>query len=91
MVFLPMIDLSPSDPSCIFSTVLYVSDQALQHKKTAAILTFDQPLYWKAKETGKQRFEEDGIALGRLSHVFAFFWEALDISCLGLVFKRLLN
>lgn len=49
MVFLPMIDLSPSDPSCIFSTMLYVSDQALQHKKTA-ILTFDQPLYWKAYE-----------------------------------------
>lgn len=29
--------------------MLYVSDQALQHKKTD-ILTFDQPLYWKAYE-----------------------------------------
>lgn len=47
VVFLPMIDLIPSDPSCIFSTMLFVSDQALQHKKTA-ILTFDQPMYWKA-------------------------------------------
>lgn len=42
MVFLPMIDFSPSDPSRIFSTMLFVSDQGLQHKKTA-IPTFDQP------------------------------------------------
>ena len=47
VVFLPMIDLNPSDPTCIFSTMQFVCDQALRYKFTP-ILTFDQPLFWKA-------------------------------------------
>ena len=42
-----MIDLDPSDPSCIFSTLKFVSLQAAKHGVTP-IVTFDQPLYWKA-------------------------------------------
>ena len=47
VVFLPMIDLNPSDPSCIYSTLKFVSSQAKKQNVTP-ILTFDQPLYWKA-------------------------------------------
>ena len=47
VVFLPMIDLAPSDPSCIFSTLKFVTSQALEYDVTP-VLTFDQPLYWKA-------------------------------------------
>lgn len=47
VVFLPMIDLNPSDPSCIYSTLKFVSNQAKKQNVTP-ILTFDQPLYWKA-------------------------------------------
>ncbi|PIK60571.1 hypothetical protein BSL78_02507 [Apostichopus japonicus] len=47
VTFLPMIDLDPSDPSCIYSTMKFVSSRAKQQNVTP-ILTFDQPLYWKA-------------------------------------------
>ena len=42
-----MIDLDPSDPSCIYTTMKFVSSQARRHDATP-ILTFDQHLYWKA-------------------------------------------
>ena len=42
-----MIDLDPSDPSCIYTTMKFVSSQTRQYDATP-ILTFDQPLYWKA-------------------------------------------
>ena len=42
-----MIDLDPSDPSCIYTTMKFVSSQARRYDATP-ILTFDQPLTWKA-------------------------------------------
>ena len=42
-----MIDLDPSDPSCIYTTMKFVSSQARRHDATP-ILTFDQHLSWKA-------------------------------------------
>ena len=47
VMFLPMIDLDLSDSSCIYNTMKFVSSQARQYDATP-ILTFDQPLYWKA-------------------------------------------
>ena len=47
VTFLPMIDLDPSDISCIYSTLKFVADHAQRHK-VPVIVTFDQPLYWKA-------------------------------------------
>ena len=47
VMFLPMIDLDPTDPSCIYTTMKFVSSQARRYDATP-ILTFDQPLYWKA-------------------------------------------
>jgi hypothetical protein len=40
VVFLPMIDMSSSDPSCIFSTITFVSKQANRYN-SSPILTFD--------------------------------------------------
>jgi len=45
---LPIIDLSPSDMSCIYSTLLFVSEQAKFLGLTTPCITFDQPLYIKA-------------------------------------------
>ena len=45
--FLPMIDLKPTDPTCIYSTLHFVAEHAKRHN-SSPILTFDQPLYWKA-------------------------------------------
>ncbi|CAG2249414.1 unnamed protein product [Mytilus edulis] len=47
VTFLPMIDLNPSDMSCIYSTLMFVSKQASRQGRTP-VITFDQPLYWKS-------------------------------------------
>ena len=47
VMFLPIIDLSSSDPTCIYSTLHYMSKHAKKHNCTP-IVTFDQPLYYKA-------------------------------------------
>ena len=49
VTFLPMIDLSASDMSCIFSTLSFISTLAYKHNQPA-IVTFDQPLFWKGKK-----------------------------------------
>ena len=45
--FLPMIDLSPSDMSCINTTLHFLSEKATKYG-FHPIITFDQPLFWKA-------------------------------------------
>ena len=47
VTFLPMIDMSSSNPTCIFSTLKFASEHARRHSVTP-IVTFDQPLWWKA-------------------------------------------
>lgn len=46
--FLPMIDMDPSDMSCIYSTLRYICSEAKRHHVTP-VITFDQPLWWKAQ------------------------------------------
>ena len=48
VVFLPMIDMDPSDMTCIYSTLNFVSKEARRHNSNP-VLTFDQPLYWKGR------------------------------------------
>ena len=45
--FMPMIDLDPGDPNCIYSTLYFVCCQAKKQHMTP-VVTFDQPLWWKA-------------------------------------------
>ena len=47
ILFLPMIDMNPSDLSCIYSTLSFLVDHAKQYDITP-VVTFDQPLYHKA-------------------------------------------
>lgn len=47
IVFLPIIDLEPSNMSCIYSTLCFLNDQASKNSCTPKI-TFDQPLWWRA-------------------------------------------
>jgi len=47
MLFLPMLDIEPGDITCIYSTMMYVSEHAARNNVTP-ILTFDQPLWLKA-------------------------------------------
>ena len=46
--FLPIIDLKSTDESCIYSTLMFVVDQAKKQKVRSASITFDQPLWQKA-------------------------------------------
>ena len=44
---MPMIDMNPSDLSCINSTLHFICEQSGKNNVTP-VVTFDQPLFWKA-------------------------------------------
>ena len=46
-MFLPIIDINSSDTTCIYSTLAFVIEHARRHD-VSPIITFDQPLWWKA-------------------------------------------
>ena len=58
--FLPMIDLNSSDPTCVYSTLAFVADHA-KKLNCVPIITFDQPLWWKAVMLVAQ--ESDDLSL----------------------------
>ena len=47
VLFLPMIDMDPSNMSCVHSTLQFICQHASRHGITP-IITFDQPLWWKS-------------------------------------------
>ena len=47
---LPVIDLNPTDMTCIFSTLKYVEHQAKELEIMTPVIAFDQPLWIKAFE-----------------------------------------
>ena len=47
--FLPMIDMNPRDKTCILSILDYLCCLSSENN-TLTIITFDQPLFWKASE-----------------------------------------
>ena len=47
VIFMPMIDMKSSNESCIYSTMIFISQQSKKFN-TSPILTFDQPLWWKS-------------------------------------------
>ena len=46
--FMPLIDLDPNSESCIFSSLLYIQEQATKLQIRDPCVTFDQPLWLKA-------------------------------------------
>ena len=46
--FLPIIDLNSSDENCIYSTLLFVIEEAKKSKIPVPCITFDQPLWQRA-------------------------------------------
>ena len=49
VTFLPMIDMYSGDKTCILSTLDFICNLTMKHN-LPTIVTFDQPLYWKAAE-----------------------------------------
>ena len=46
-MFLPVVDLTPSDPTCVRSTLEYIAEHARCHQ-VSPVITFDQQLWWVA-------------------------------------------
>jgi hypothetical protein len=76
VIFLPMIDMNPSDATCIYSTLHFISDHA-KARNTTPILTFDQPLWYKAQaiileETENSELKKVIFRLGGLHTEMSF-------------------
>ena len=82
IMLMPMIDIDPNDLSCIYSTLKFFSAQSRQQGCTA-VLTFDQPLFWKASRIVDSESATDSdigsvvIRLGGLHQQMSF------LGCIG--------
>lgn len=81
IIFLPVIDMDPSNLSCIYSTLCFVSSEA-KRQNMHPILTFDQPLWWKAQiilagESTESDLRSIILRLG------AFHTEMSFLGCIG--------
>ncbi|KAF4531641.1 hypothetical protein B566_EDAN006572 [Ephemera danica] len=50
ITFLPFINLTPSNPSCIYTALKFAAKECVRHGQNTAIVTFDQPLFYKAMD-----------------------------------------
>ena len=79
---LPTINLNLSDESCIYSTLLFVEQQAQQLNFLSLSITFDQPLFIKAFKILKAKDTNTVIRLGDSSpNVLPWWnwnWKAVD-------------
>ena len=69
---LALIGLNPSDENCIYSTLLFVMEQAKAMKVPTACITFDQPLYIKAVDIAMQANLDIVIRLGGFHTLMSF-------------------
>lgn len=84
--FLPLIDMNPSDNTCIISTLTYLVNQADKNNATP-IITFDQPLYWKANkiicgQMSTSRLRDIILMMGGLHTEMNF------VGCIGYVMEN---
>ena len=76
VMFLPIIDMNPSDPTCVYSTLHYISKHAEKHNCTP-IVTFDQPLFYKANaiienEPSGSRVKNLVVKIGGFHKIMSF-------------------
>lgn len=82
---LPMIDMDPGDLTCIYSTLCFVSDHAKRYDVTP-VVTFDQPLWWKA--TSIIENEKEGSPLKSVVLRLGGFHTLMSyLSCIGHVME----
>ena len=80
VTFLPIIDLDPSDESCIYSTLLFIIAQA-KSLHIVPCVTFDQPLWLKATEFIQDANLDVVCQLGGFHTLLSF------LGCLGHLLK----
>lgn len=81
VTFLPVIDLDPSNTTCIYSTLKFVEAEC-KRQHTKPILTFDQPLYWKAQLILASESPESGL-LSIILRLGGFHAEMSFLGCIG--------
>ena len=69
---LSIIDLNPSDEDCIFSTLVFVINQAKRFNIPTPNITFDQPLYVKAVDIAMKAELDIVVRLGGFHTLMSF-------------------
>ena len=69
---LPIIDLNPTDMTCIYSTLKFVQSQAKELNIVTPVITFGQPLYIKAMEIVKVKNLNMVVMLGGFHLLMSF-------------------
>ena len=72
ITLLPIIDLKPTDYTCIYSTLLFVINQSKKFNITTPSITFDQPLWLKATEIAIENSLDAVIHLGGFHTLMSF-------------------
>ncbi|KAL8570890.1 hypothetical protein ACOMHN_023563 [Nucella lapillus] len=80
--FMPMIDMSSSDMTCIYSTLCFVSEQAFRYKVTP-VITFDQPLYLKAQVIVSSAADSDSHLQSLILRLGNFHTQMSFLGCIG--------
>jgi hypothetical protein len=75
LFFLPIINMEPTDMTCINSTLLHVIKLSEQYKVTP-VLTFDFPLYWKALTIATHKEMKIVLRLGGF-HTEMMWWNVV--------------
>ena len=83
--FLPIIDLNPSDETCIYSTLLLFIEEAKKLNILSPCITFDQPLWQKSMGIIKEKKSINGMLVGG-SHMLMSFLGSMGnlMNCSGL-------
>ena len=85
-----MIDKDPNDLSCIYSTLMFTTNQAKTHN-CQPVITFDHPMWLKAHRIAGNEDSDLHNVVVRLGgfHTQMSFLDALAISCLTQVWMML--
>ena len=85
VTMLPIIDMDPTNMTCIFSTLSFIANQANKLQIDTPVVTFDQPLWIKAMEIIKTTDLDIVLILGGF-HMLMSFARSIGtlMSCSGL-------
>ena len=70
--YLPILDMDPSDLTCIYSVLVFILKQAEQMQVKTPVVTFDQPLWLKAMEIVKAKSLPIVLILGGFHLMMSF-------------------
>ena len=77
--FLPILDMDPTDYTCIYSVLVFISEQAKNLQIETPVITFDQPLWLKSLEIVKAKSMQIVLILGGFHMMMSFMG---SIGCL---------